>query len=237
MLKLLSKLSFQNELIFFIYVIFVSTFSLIALKISKSTLISLICLQVVLSNLFISKEITLFGLSATASDALYVGATLSLNLLQEFFNKQEARKAIWISFFSSIFYTVAVLLHLSYNASGNMAISNCFNSILSPMPRIIIASLFTYLLVQHIDSYLYSKFTQKFKNKFFLIRNYSSVAISQLLDTIMFSFLGLYGLSKSYSNIYTIIQIIIISYIVKILVITISAPFLTLSKKIINKKI
>lgn len=236
MLDSLLQLNFQNELIFFIYILFVSTTSLIALRISCSALTSFICLQVILANLFITKEISLFGLAATASDALYVGATLSLNLIQEYYKKEEALKTIWISFFCSVFYILVVILHLSYIPTGNLELSRCFDIILSPMPRIILASLFTYLLIQHIDTYLYGKFTVMLKDRFFILRNYSSVAISQFLDTILFSFLGLYGISKSYSNIYTILQIIIISYIIKILVIIISAPFLSITKDLIKKK-
>ncbi len=70
-----------NELIFLSYICVVSGASLIALALGKEALIALICLQAVLVNFFVTKQITLFGLTATASDALAVGTTLALNLL------------------------------------------------------------------------------------------------------------------------------------------------------------
>ena len=92
-----------NELIFLSYICVVSGASLIALALGKEALVALICVQAVLVNFFVTKQITLFGLTATASDALAVGATLALNLLQEYYQKPVARKAIWISFFAHFF--------------------------------------------------------------------------------------------------------------------------------------
>ena len=56
-----------------------------------------------------------------------------------------------------------------------------------------------------------------------------SLFVTQLLDTILFSFLGLYGLVEN------ILHIIVVSFLVKVAVILSSVPLMTLAKKFIRK--
>lgn len=221
-----------NEIIFFLYIITVSTFGLIALKIGKDALISLICLQYILVNFFVTKEITLFGLSATASDALAVGSTLSLNLLHEYHSKHIAQRTIWISFFCAIFYIVISTLHLAYIPAVSDVTHGHFDALLKSMPRIMIASLFVYIVAQHIDTQLYAYFRKKLSDRFFIIRNYGSVTISQFIDTVLFSFLGLYQVNESFNTINKIMHVIIVSYTIKLIIIAVAAPYLSVSKKL-----
>jgi len=58
-----------NELIFLGYILTVSTATLVALRLGKEYLMGLIGSMVILANLFVLKKITLFGFTATASDA------------------------------------------------------------------------------------------------------------------------------------------------------------------------
>lgn len=225
-----------NEIIFLIYILVISTNLLIALKISKEALISLICVQVILVNLFVVKEIRLFNLIATASDALSVGITLGLNLLQEYFSKKDAQKTVWISFLCSIFYSIVTKLHLLYKPdTQNFNISQCFNMILGSTPRIIIASLVVYLITQNLDCLIYNYLTNKVNKKYFILKNYGSAIITQFLDTVLFSFFGLYKINQNFNSVSIIVQIIIISYTIKLIVIFIATPFLALSKKLFNK--
>ncbi len=222
----------MNELIFLGYVLCVSTASLIALRLGKEGLTALFCVQAVLLNLFVTKLITLFGFTATASDALAVGITLSLNLLQEYYQKSAVQKAIWIGFFSSLFYTALTLFHGAYVSAPTDIASACFQLLLAPMPRIVLASLGVYLLVQHIGAALYGYLKQIWHTRFFVARNYGTLAFTQLIDTVLFSFLGLYGINESFSSISTLFDIIIVSYIIKLVVIIIAVPFVRLAKNL-----
>lgn len=225
----------MNELLFLCYIFLVSASSLIALRLGKEALIALICLQCVLVNLFVTKEITLFGLTATASDALGVGAALSLNLLQEYYQRAITQKTIWISFFCVLFYISAIFLHLAYIPALSDISQIHFLALLTPMPRIVIASIAVYLVTQHLDCHLYAYMCQKFENRHFILRNYGSIAITQLIDTILFSFLGLYKLNASFSSLSVIADIIVISYTIKLAVLLLATPFLAMSKKFLHK--
>ncbi len=226
----------MNQLIFFTYILFLSLAAVAANKLSKSCLIAFISLQAILANLFVTKQIMLFGLHATASDSLFVGSVLSLNLLQEYYGASEAKKAINISFFCMIVYAIISLFHVAYIPSDLDTSQLAFNALLLPMPRIVIASLFTYYFIQNIEYRLYAWLQIKLDNAPFILRNYLSIGFTQLLDTVIFSFLGLYGLTPEFSSLKVIGEIIIISYIIKIITIFLSVFALTTFKNIFFRK-
>ena len=78
--------------------------------------------------------------------------------------------------------------------------------------------------------FIYGFLKERFGNKYFVARNYASLAFTQLVDTILFTFLGLYGINESFSDIRTLFDIILVSFIIKLLVIAIAVPFVTFVK-------
>ena len=121
----------MNELIFLLQTITVSLCALGALYLGKEALVTFICIQSILANLFVIKQTTLFGLNATCSDAFAVGATLGLNLLQEYFGRTITRKAIWLNFFFLVFYAITSQIHLAYAPSTYASFSNFQHSIIA----------------------------------------------------------------------------------------------------------
>lgn len=216
----------MNELIFIIHTIIIAGFALGSLALGSTALVAFVCIQCMLANLFVIKQITLFGLTATSADAFTVGATIGLNLLQEYFGKEIAKKTIWINFFLLIFYTIVSQIHLAYLPHSGDIAQQHFLPLLQFMPRIVIASLSVYLVTQMTDYYLYGILKKTFQDKYIILRNYASVAFCQLLDTVLFSFLGLYGIIDNIG------EVIVISYLIKLASIIIATPFVGFSRKI-----
>ena len=104
----------MNELIFLFHLLCIGITTLIMLKIGIEALCAFLCVQAILANLFVIKQISLFGLNATASDVYIVGSVLTLNLIQEYYGKEKARMAIWISFGLLVFYTIVSQIHIGY---------------------------------------------------------------------------------------------------------------------------
>lgn len=220
-----------NELIFIIHSSLLSLFVLIALSLGKEALVALICLYGVLANLFVTKQIAFFGFDATASDAFTVAAILGLNMIQEFFGAAASKRAIWINFLCLGVYTVASQLHLWYTPHILDYTHGHFCALLEVMPRIALASISVFLFVQYIDRTLYGFMQRKFGSRYFLMRNTIALILCQLLDTILFSFLGLWGIVEH------IWHIIIISYAVKLLAISITSPWLMLVNRFYTHRI
>jgi len=216
----------MNTLIFLAQTSIIGISALIALQLGKEALVAFICTQCVLANLFVTKQITLFGFNATASDAFTIGAVLGLNLLQEYYGKNITKKAVWISFFILIFYAIMSQIQLIFVPSSFDVNQPHFYAILYAMPRITVASFSVYLFVQHLDRILYGYLKKLFNNEYLVARNYLSIGLCQLVDTILFSFLGLYGIVQNLGS------IILISYTIKMVALFMTTPFLMMAKKL-----
>ena len=103
-----------------------------------------------------------------------------------------------------------------------------YGALFGHMPRIIGASLLVYLVVQLFDTVIYTRLNQWFSGNYLVLRIGISVAISQLLDTVLFSYLGLYGIINNIG------QIIIVSYTIKLVSVLLASPFVALSKKVVT---
>jgi uncharacterized integral membrane protein (TIGR00697 family) len=191
-------------------------------------LVAATCLFGVLSNLFVVKQITLFGLTATAADAFAVGALLGLNVLQEFYGKEITRKTIALNFICLIVYAIFAQLHLWFTPAAADINQIHFMGILQHAPRIVIASIAAYFLAQVFDYFFYGFLRRITNNKFYLMRTYIAVIASQLVDTVLFGVLALYGIVENLG------QIILVSYVVKLIVIAIATPLVTIAKKFIR---
>lgn len=219
-----------NELLFLIHITAVAGITLGALALGKEALITTVCLFSILANLLVTKQITLIGLHVVSTDVFIVGSILGLNLLQEYFGKPAALKAIGINIFATLTYLAMTMLHMAYQTSPFDTADPHFNAILSPMPRIIIASLCVYLIAQLIDTQLFHILKQLLGGRYLVLRNTLSLAITQLLDTVLFSFAALYGIVHSIGS------IIIVSYSIKMIIIILNTPCIELSKRIIKNR-
>lgn len=218
----------MNELIFLLHIISVVSFTLLGLRLGKYTLISLVALQTVLANLFVVKQMNIFGLNATCADVFIVGSVLGTNLLQEYFGSKASSQALMTSFFTMFFYLIMSQIHLFYNPNSFDITHEHFNSILKFAPRITIASVLTYLVVLFVNNKFYAFLKRRLKGRYLLIRNFISIVLTQLLDTVLFVLMALYGTVGS------VWQVMFISFILKVLVISLTTPFIELSKLIVK---
>jgi len=218
----------MNELIFIFHSLIIGGATVFALWLGKESLIAFIALMGVLSNLFITKQIMLFGFDVVATDAFAVGAVLGLQLLQEYYGRTVTKKAIGISFFLLVFYGVMSWMHLTYIPSISDSAHPHFQVILFHMPRLVLASLFSFFASQLLDYQVYGFFKKVFSGKYLLLRSYSSLFLVQLFDTVLFSFLGLYGIISNVWN------VIFMSFAIKMVVILLATPFVAFSQKLIK---
>ncbi len=217
----------NNECIFLSHVLVIALSLLLACRMGSSILIGLIGLQGVLSNLFVTKQIMLFGMNATASDVFSIGVIFGLNLLQEFHGRSLVAAAITTNFFLMVFYVVMSQFHLWYLPSVYDTMDQHYVSLLTTMPRLMLASVSVYLIVQVIDGYLYHVLKKLFQDRYLVFRNVVSLVSSQLLDTTLFTFLGLYGIVSS------LFTVIIVSVSIKLIAIVCLVPFIALARRML----
>lgn len=203
----------------------ISLTTLFFLYLGKEALTAYVSLLFVIANIFVIKQIQLGGYNATGADAFIIGISFSINLLQEYWGKETARKAIIISFACSALYLIMTFIHLAYKPAAFDSSQVHFVYLMKHSARIIVASFISYSITQTADTYLYA-FTKKItEGKLFVLRNYISMLSSQLFDTILFSCLGLYGIVNNLGH------IIVISYLIKVAAVFLSTPFMIFARK------
>lgn len=215
-----------NEILFLIQVGIISIATILFARFGKEALVAYVGLLFTMANIFVIKQISLGNWTVTSSDAFIIGISFSINLLQEFWDRSWARKTIWISFALSLFYLIIGRCIIMYQPAIVDDAHEHLAFIMTYTNRIILASFATYLITQIIDIYLYGYLKKITNNQYFVIRNYISLCLSQLLDTILFSFLGLYGIVSN------ITDIILVSYTIKLIAIFCMTPFLLITKKV-----
>lgn len=218
-----------NELLFLSQIFIISLCTLIFAIFGKEALTAFVGLLFVMANIFVIKQINLFNWTVTSADIFIIGISFSINILQEFWGKNYAQKTVVTSFALSLFYLIIGKCIIAYqpalidDAHGHLAF------VMENTSRIVIASFISYLITQFIDIQVYGYLKEKTHGKYFTMRNYFSLCFSQFIDTILFSFLGLWGIVAN------ITDIIVVSYAIKLLTIVCMSPFLLIAKKIIQK--
>lgn len=180
-------------------------------KLGQVALGAFVVLEAVLANLFVLKQITLFGLSVTASDSFIIGSLIGLSLYQENYGKDEAKKLGLLTFASLFFVALASLVHLRLIPDSVDTSQKHYHYLLSTTPRLIIGSLGAYFISSRIDIITFSFLKKTFHNVPFAWRTLISTSLAQAVDTVAFSFFALLGIVDN------LLHIIIFSFVIKLL--------------------
>ena len=220
----------MNEIFFFVHVFVLLFFLLLSLKLGKEALIIFTSLQTIFANLFVTKQMDFFSFTITCSDVYIVSAVFGLNLVQEYFGKKNAKKTLYLSLLFQICFMIVSILHLLYIPSIQDQTHDSFVKIFQNTPRIIIASIAVFFLVQRFDIFFYGLLKKKFEKKTIVMRLGFSSIISQFIDTVLFTFLGLYMIA------YNVWDVILVSFFIKFLTILASGVFVSFTYKIFMKR-
>lgn len=199
----------------------------------KTGLFVWIGFSTVIANLQVVKTIEIFGLTATLGNAMYGSAFLVTDIINERYGKEEAKKAVWIGFFTLLTMTLLMQMALVFQPTPDgREVQSSLETIFNLIPRIAAGSLIAYLFGQFADVHIFSYLRKKFpKDSHFWIRNNGSTMISQLLDTLIFTsvaFLGRFPAPIWF-------EIFLTTYLLKFLVAVMDTPFFYLAKKFPEK--
>lgn len=182
----------------------------------------------VLANLQVVKTIEIFGLTATLGNAMYASAFLVTDILNERYGKKEAKKAVWLGFFTLLAMTIIMQMVLVFNPHETDFGHDSLATIFGILPRVALGSLAAFLISQFLDVHLFSWLRKKFPTDGqFWIRNNGSTSISLFIDTLVFTsiaFLGVYEF-----NVW--VEIFITTYLLKFIVSVLDTPFGYIAKR------
>jgi queuosine precursor transporter len=230
----------SNETIFCLLLVFVFLTTLFAFRLGRRYLFGLIMLEVGLMNIFVVKQFDLFGLAITGGNILYGGIFLATDILNEFYGKRIARRAVWAGFGAGVFMLVASALITVISPNEFDTAQSAFKTIFSPTFRIVFASLIGYLVFQSLDVWLFDLLKKSTGGRFLWLRNNLSTIISQTGDSIFFTAVGLLAIpafadSKIFAGFIPaeiFWEVVAFTLIIKIAIAILDTPILYLAKKV-----
>jgi len=228
----------SNELIFLLQTLVGLAMVLFAFRMGKNWLYAIIAVNYVLANIFVTKTITLFGFEATGGNVLYGAIFLSTDILSEYYGKAAARKGVFIGLGATLFYLVMSQMMIAFTPSPNdWGASEGMDAIFSFAPGIVLASVIAYMVSQLHDVWAFHFWKAKFSGKLLWLRNNLSTASSQLIDSFTFAILAwavfprLLLEPESIMPMSVVWEIVLTTYVLKLLVAFIDTPFIYLSVK------
>ena len=198
----------MNEILFFGHIFAIVAFVYLASFLGEKGLLISFVLQVVMANLFVTKEILLFGFSVTCTDVFTIGAFIILTLLQTRYGEKSAEAALPLTLYALFFIAILSKIHLLYTPAPYDTAHPAYETLLSPSGRIFFSSLFITIATQYLHLFLLKKWK----------RPILTLLTSQLFDTIAFTLCALYGLMHN------LLHIIFVSYLIKVLAIITMTP-------------
>lgn len=226
----------SNELLFIFLTLFLLGLSLVAFRYGKVYIFVLIAIYSLLMNIFVLKQFTLFGLAVTGGNALYGAVFLLTDILAEHYGRQEALKAVWIGFLTSAIFVVTTQILLAFSVNEFDFAQPHLQALFSLAPRILFGSMLAYIIAQSFDVWIFCKIRVWTNNKYLFLRNNGSTLISQFIDTLIFTAVGLTAWEfLPFSGVIPtelFWSVASATYIIKIMVALLDTPFLYLSYKV-----
>ena len=174
------------------------------------------------------KIIKLFGYSIDGGTFLYPLTFTIRDLIHRLSDKKTSQIVIIQSgllnlLMALFFYIIGIL-----PADLEIGPQNEFTSVLSPIWRLVIASICAEIISEFIDTEIYSAWTKKFKNKMIWGRVISSNTVALLIDSIIFCLIAFYGTMPNS----ILMSILISNVVIKELVTITSVPLIYLTNNI-----
>ena len=203
----------------------------------KNGLLAFNVCATILANIEVLILVRAFGIEMTLGNILFASTFLVTDILSENHSRKDANRAVLISTLCSILFIAVSQMWLLYTPSENDWASGPIRTIFSSTPRIVCSSLLVYLISQLTDVWLYHKWWDWCRKKFgdekkgLWIRNNGSTMISQLLNTLLYTFFAFYGTYE----IHTLLSIFLSSYLIFFVTSLLDTPFVYLCRNIHDK--
>lgn len=190
------------------------------------------------ANMEVPLIVDAFGMEQTLGNILFASTFLITDILSETEGKEAANKAVNLGIVTSIAFIVLSQIWLLYVPAASDWASESFGVIFRNTPRIMMASVIVYAICQKFDVWLYHKWWELTDNKygnherFLWLRNNGSTLVSQLLNTVLYTFAAFAGIYDTK----TLINICISSYIIYIITSLADTPVVYAARRVNRKK-
>jgi len=204
--------------------------AIIAKRYGVEYIIGMFASFTVIANIIASKIVVFGPFNVPAAVLVYSTTFLLTDFLSELYSEKEAFKAVAIGFISNIILVISIWVAVEWQNAPFWTGQPAFESIFGLVPRIVLASMISYIISQNLDVKIFMILKNKYP-KYLWLRNNAGTMISQFVDTIVFISIAFYGtIPNSF-----FFSLIIGQYAVKWIIAVFDTPFLYVVKYLYNK--
>lgn len=191
------------------------------------------------ANIEVLIMIDAFGLPQTLGNVMFASTFLVTDILSEVSGKKKATQAVHIGILTSVSFILITQSWFFYTPNSEDFLSGSIREVFSNTPRLMIAGLVVYAIVQRFDVWAYHFFwrlTERKsgdKRRFLYLRNNASTLLSQLLNTVLFTLAAFWGVF----DIRTLLSIMLSSYVIFIFTSLCDTPIVYIARRVHEKRI
>ena len=228
----------QNEILLVLSLIITYSVILILYRVFKEQGLYLwTIVATIAANIEVLIIINAFGMEMTLGNILFASTFLVTDILSELHGKKAAQTAVWMGIATSIVFIMISQSWMLYIPNKNDFATPAIRTVFSNTPRMMLVGIAVYVIVQFFDVWAYHRWweytSRKFgdREKFLWLRNNGSTLVSQLLNTILFTWGAFLGTHSTQ----TLGSIALSSYIIFIITSLADTPFVYMARRLHNK--
>ena len=229
----------QNEILLLVSLILTFSAVLILFRLFQEQGLYLwTVIATIAANVEVLIVVNAFGMEMTLGNILFASTFLVTDILSELYSKKSAQQAVYLGIATSVIFILISQSWMLYVPNENDFASPAIRTVFFNTPRLMIVGIVVYVIVQLFDVWAYHKWwaytKQKFgdSRKFLWLRNNGSTMVSQLLNTLLFT----WGAFLGTHNTATLISIAMSSYIIFLVTSIADTPFVYLARYLHRKK-
>ena len=183
------------------------------------------------ANIEVLILVSAFGLDMTLGNVLFASTFLVTDILSEYESKEAAKKAVYIGIAVSCLFILVSQSWLYYVPADGDFVSPAIREVFSNTPRMMLAGLSVYAVVQLFDVWIYHRWwsftTRRWGDpkRFLWLRNNAATITSQLLNAVLFNLAAFWG---TYDG-KTLSTIILSTFLIYVVTAIADTPFVYLS--------
>jgi uncharacterized integral membrane protein (TIGR00697 family) len=162
------------------------------------------------------------GLAASATAMSYIMSFVILDSIAEIFGRSYSRTVINVGLLAGLVSVVFFELAIALPPSPAWHNQAAYEQVLGSSPRILVGGWSAYLLSQYIDLYSFlSLKATRLGGRFLWLRAWGAMAVSQIVDTVIFVTIAFYGVVPLLST-------MVGQYLVKMVFASVATPIVYL---------
>lgn len=225
----------SNELVLAISLVITYTLVIVLFKLFKEAGLYLCTIvATIAANIEALIIVDAFGMEMTLGNILFASTFLVTDIMSEIYGKKTAQKAVYLGIATSVVFILITQSWFLYTPNENDWVMPSIEGVFSNTPRMMLVGVVVYVIVQMFDVWIYHRWwkltEKKFgdSKKFLWLRNNGSTLVSQLLNSILFTWGAFYGIYETG----TLVSISISSYIIFVVLSLADTPFIYMARRI-----